>query len=91
MSRRGWSAFALGLAMTGLSSSAGAKNLVLAEIHPPGHIIVKAEELFATRLAELTHGELSVGIRHSAQLGNEGKYWESVRNGSVDAVSYNFV
>ena len=92
MSRRGWRAFALGLAITSLTSlisSAVAKELMLAEIHPPGHIIVKAEELFATRLAELTHGELAVGIRHSAQLGNEGKYWESVRNGSVDVVRIN--
>lgn len=89
MSRRGWGAFALGLAMTSLFSSAEAKDLMLAEIHPPGHIIVKAEELFASRLAELTNGTIAIQIKHSAQLGNEGKYWESVRNGSVDVVRIN--
>ena len=79
----------MGLVLAGLFASAEAKDLALAEIHPPGHIIVKAEELFASRLAELTQGQLAVQIKHSAQLGNEGKYWESVRNGSVDVVRIN--
>ena len=88
-SRWGWGNFALGLALTGLFVAAEAKDLVLAEIHPPGHIIVKAEELFASRLAELTNGGLAIDIKHSAQLGNEGKSWENVRNGAVDVVRIN--
>ena len=79
----------MGLALAGVFVFAEAKELVLAEIHPPGHIIVKAEELFASRVAELTKGELAVQIKHSAQLGNEGKSWESVRSGSVDVVRIN--
>lgn len=88
-SRRGWREFSLVLALAGVFVFAEAKELVLAEIHPPGHIIVKAEELFASRVAELTKGELAVQIKHSAQLGNEGKSWESVRSGSVDVVRIN--
>lgn len=88
-SRWGWGNFALGLALAGLFGAAEAKDLVLAEIHPPGHIIVKAEELFASRLAELTNGGLAINIKHSAQLGNEGKSWDSVRNGAVDMVRIN--
>lgn len=84
-----WVGAAWLLAMFGLVSNASAKDLVMAEIHPPGHIIVKAEELFASRLAELTKGELSVQLKHSAQLGNESKSWENVRNGSVDVVRIN--
>ncbi len=86
---RVWGRFTIGLAMAGLFSPVEAKDLILAEIHPPGHIIVKAEELFASRLAELTNGQLTVQIKHSAQLGNESKSWESVRNGSVDVVRIN--
>ena len=76
-------------AISGLASQVSAKELVMAEIHPPGHIIVKAEELFASRLAELTKGEVSVQLKHSAQLGNENQSWENVRKGTVDVVRIN--
>lgn len=77
------------LAMSGLARHVSAKELVMAEIHPPGHIIVKAEELFASRLSELTKGELTIQLKHSAQLGNENQYWENVRKGAVDVVRIN--
>lgn len=77
------------IALAGMSATASAKDLVMAEIHPPGHIIVKAEELFASRLADLTKGELVIQLKHSAQLGNEGKSWENVRSGAVDVVRIN--
>ena len=67
-----------------------AKDLVLSEIQPPGHILIKSEELFASRLAELTRGELNVQIKHSAQLGNEDWSWKNVRTGAVDIARVNF-
>lgn len=84
-----WIRVCWALALSGLSGHLSAKELVMAEIHPPGHIIVKAEELFAARLAELTKGEVTVQLKHSAQLGNENQYWENVRKGSVDIVRIN--
>lgn len=84
-----WVGVACVLGLLGLAGEVSAKDLVMAEIHPPGHIIVKAEELFASRLAELTKGELAVQLKHSAQLGNEGTYWDGVRNGSIDVVRIN--
>ncbi len=67
-----------------------AMDLVLAEVHPPGHVIVKAEELLVSRLAELTKGELQIQLKHSAQLGNEDLSWKNVRNGSLDIARINF-
>ena len=67
-----------------------ARDLVAAEVFPPGHVIVKAEELMASRLAELTKGELRIQLKHSAQLGNENQYWDNVRNGSLDITRINF-
>ena len=77
------------MVMMGLAGHVSARELVMAEIHPPGHIVVKAEELFASRLSELTKGELAIQLKHSAQLGNENQYWENVRKGSVDVVRIN--
>lgn len=84
-----WVGAAWLLAAFGMAGSALAKDLVMAEIHPPGHIIVKSEELFANRLAELTKGELTVQLKHSAQLGNENDSWNNVRKGTVDIVRIN--
>lgn len=79
------------LIVVGLSAlSAAARDLVMAEIHPPGHIIVKSEELMASRLAELSRGELTIQLRHSAQLGTEDVSWKNVRNGSLDIARINF-
>lgn len=71
------------------ASSAQARTLVAAEIHPPGHVIVKSEELLASRLSELTKGELTVDLKHSAQLGNEDKSWQGVREGALDIARVN--
>ena len=67
-----------------------ARELALAEVFAPGHVIVKSEELMASRLAELTRGELKIQLKHSAQLGNENQYWDNVRNGSLDITRINF-
>lgn len=70
-------------------STASARTLIAAEIHPPGHVIVKSEELMANRLSELTKGELDIQLKHSAQLGNEDKSWKDVRDGTLDMARVN--
>jgi tripartite ATP-independent transporter DctP family solute receptor len=69
---------------------AAARDLVAAEIHPPGHVIVRSEELMASRLSDLTRGELRIQLKHSAQLGNEDESWKNVRSGSLDIGRINF-
>ena len=85
-----WAGIACALALSGVALATSAKELVMAEVHPQGHIIVNSEELMATRLTELTGGQLKVQIKHSAQLGNENQYWDKVRDGSLDIVRVNF-
>jgi tripartite ATP-independent transporter DctP family solute receptor len=46
--------------------------------------------LMASRLAELTRGDLRIQLKHSAQLGNEDLAWKNVRNGSLDIARINF-
>lgn len=84
-----WAGLSL-LVLANLSvPSTQARTLVAAEIHPPGHVIVKSEELLASRLSELTKGELTVDLKHSAQLGNEDKSWQGVREGTLDIARVN--
>jgi len=68
---------------------AWAKELLLAEVQAPGHVIVKSEEVFANRLNDLSKGNLSVQIKPSAQLGNEEQAWAKVRAGSLDIARVN--
>ena len=82
------------LVVAGMSAlsvpSAQARDLVMAEVHPPGHVIVRSEELMASRLAELSRGELRIQLRHSAQLGTEDVSWKNVRSGALDIARVNF-
>lgn len=71
------------------ASQAWAKDFVLAEVHPPTHVIVKSEEFMANRLAELAKNEVNIQIKHSAQLGGEGQSWTNVRNGALDMARIN--
>lgn len=71
------------------SGVVAAKDLVLAEVHPTGHVIVKSEEIFGSRLAAATHGELKIDLKTGGQLGNETQYWSKVRDGSIDIVRVN--
>ncbi|WP_328824889.1 TRAP transporter substrate-binding protein DctP [Uliginosibacterium aquaticum] len=66
-----------------------AKDLVLAEIHPPGHVIVQSEEVLHSKLAELTKGELQVQVKHSGQAGNEAQAWDKVKAGTLDIARVN--
>lgn len=68
---------------------ANARELVVAEVHSSGHVIVKAEELFASRLAELTKGEVTIQLKNGGQLGSEVDAWNNVRNGSLDIARIN--
>jgi TRAP-type transport system periplasmic protein len=70
-------------------SAVTAKDLVLAEIHKPGHIIVQSEEFMASRLADRTRNELKLQIKHSGELGGEEKEWALVRSGSLDMARVN--
>jgi len=80
----------LGTVLIGcMASLASAKDMVLAEVHPDGHVIVTAETLFAKRFAELTHGEIKVDLKTGGQLGSETQSWAKVRDGSVDIVRIN--
>jgi len=78
------------LLILGGVSAASARDLVASEVHPPGHVIVKSEELMASRLSELTRGELKIQLKHSAQLGSEDASWKNVRNGSLDIARVSF-
>ena len=84
-----WAAAAFFLATSGVAGHVSAKDLVVAEVLAAEHIIVKSEELMASRVAELTGGQLKLQIKHSAQLGNENQYWDKVRNGSLDIARVN--
>ena len=65
------------------------RELVAAEVYPPGHILVFSEEVMALRLSELTKGELDIQLKHSGQVGNENDYWNNIRNGSLDIARIN--
>jgi len=66
-----------------------ARDLILAEVQPPTHLLVKSEEVLASRLGQLTNGALIVQIKHSSQLGNEDSVWKAVRTGSLDLARVN--
>lgn len=81
---RNWKARTL-LVVVGLAAACvQAKDLVLAEVHPPGHVIVKSEELLVSRLAELTRGELRIQLRHSCCPRHRGAVLANVRSGTLD-------
>ena len=63
---------ALTLALGLGASLALAKDLVLAEIHKPGHVIVQAEEFMAGKLAERSKNDLKVQLKHSGEVGGGG-------------------
>lgn len=88
-SRWGWGRFALGLALAGLFASAEARIWRWRRSTRPATSSSRPKSFLPAAWPSLTQGQLAVQIKHSAQLGNEGKYWESVRNGSVDVVRIN--
>ncbi len=78
------------LALAGATAApVGARELVFAEVNPPGHIHVFSEEVMALRLSELSRSELDIQLKHSGQLGGQTKYWDDIRNGSLDIARIN--
>lgn len=69
--------------------SAQARDLSLAEVHPPGHIMVQSEERLGARLADLSKGSLQLQLKHSGQLCNESQCWAKIKDGSLDIARVN--
>lgn len=86
MSKHHWLAATAAIFLAG---TAGARDLVMAEVQPPEHVIVKSEELLGSRLADLSHGSLQIQLHHSGQLGTENQSWEKVRTGKLDIARVN--
>jgi tripartite ATP-independent transporter DctP family solute receptor len=60
-----------------------AMTLKYATIHEPSHPVGYTAEFFASRVKELTNGEIVVQVYHSRQLGDARDNVENVRNGSI--------
>jgi len=60
-----------------------AMTLKYATIHEPSHPVGYTAEFFASRVKELTNGEITVQVYHSRQLGDARDNVENVRNGSI--------
>ncbi|MDP5239648.1 TRAP transporter substrate-binding protein DctP [Uliginosibacterium sp. 31-16] len=70
-------------------STAHARDLVLAEVQPQGHILVQTEEFMNTRLASRSKGSLQLQIKQGGQLCNEAACWEKIKAGSLDVARLN--
>jgi len=57
--------------------------LKYATIHEPSHPVGFTAEFFASRVKELTNGEVTVQVYHSRQLGDARDNVENVRNGTI--------
>jgi tripartite ATP-independent transporter DctP family solute receptor len=57
--------------------------LKYATIHEPTHPVGYTAEFFASRVKELTNGEVTVQVYHSRQLGDARDNVENVRNGTI--------
>ncbi|MBS1207659.1 MAG: C4-dicarboxylate transporter [Proteobacteria bacterium] len=69
---------------------AEARDLVLAEVHPSGHILVQTEERMGSHLAELSKGELQLQLKNNGALCNESQCWEMIKAGKLDIARINF-
>lgn len=81
----------LGLCLlaTGLTVGvAGAKELVLGDVQPPEHPLIRAEEYMATWLAVGKDG-LTLKVRDNGQMGTEAQEWEKVKAGTLDIARVN--
>ena len=71
-----------GVVALALPASA-ATVLKFSSIHEPAHPSAYTAEFFASRVKQLTHGEIEVQVYHSRQLGDARDNVENVRNGSI--------
>ena len=75
---------ALTFALVPLAMPAFAGTLLkFSSIHEPAHPSAFTAEFFASRVKELTSGDLEVQVYHSRQLGDARDNVENVRNGSI--------
>lgn len=71
------------------TSFSQAKDLVLAEVHPQGHVIVQSEELLGTRLADLTRNSVHLQLKTNGELCDETHCWDKVKSGALDMARVN--
>src|SRR4030043_308921 len=60
-----------------------ARALKYATIHEPSHPVGYTAEFFASRVKQLTNGEVEVQVYHSRQLGDARDNVENIRNGTI--------
>jgi len=72
-----------------LAMLAQGKDLVLAEVHPQGHVIVQSEELLGTRLAELSKNDVRLQLKPNGELCDETHCWDKIKAGSLDMARVN--
>ncbi|OHE22888.1 MAG: hypothetical protein A2Z43_04105 [Syntrophobacterales bacterium RBG_19FT_COMBO_59_10] len=60
-----------------------AMALKYATIHEPSHPVGYTAEFFASRVKQLTNGEVEVQVYHSRQLGDARDNVENIRNGTI--------
>jgi tripartite ATP-independent transporter DctP family solute receptor len=63
--------------------ASAATVLKFSSIHEPNHPSAYTAEFFASRVKQLTKGEVEVQVYHSRQLGDARDNVENVRNGSI--------
>ncbi|MCX5733947.1 MAG: TRAP transporter substrate-binding protein [candidate division NC10 bacterium] len=63
--------------------ASAATVLKFSSIHEPNHPSAYTAEFFASRVKQLTKGEVDVQVYHSRQLGDARDNVENVRNGSI--------
>ncbi len=72
----------LGLVILAMPAFAGTV-LKYATIHEPNHPVGYTAEFYASRVKELTNGEITVQVYHSRQLGDARDNVENTRNGTI--------
>lgn len=72
-----------------LIAGAQARTFVLADVQPPGHPLIQAEERLASRLAEISQGALQIQLKPGGQEGGEADTWAKVKAGTLDMARVN--
>ena len=66
-----------------MATTASAFELKLNGLHPPDHSGSMTHEFFASRVAELTNGEIQIDVNHARALGDAVDSIQSIRNGTL--------
>ena len=74
----------IGIAALAMAAPASAGTVLkFSSIHEPAHPSAYTAEFFASRVKQMTRGEVDVQVYHSRQLGDARDNVENVRNGSI--------